>query len=98
MPDPYCRVKRETISECHSVAAGPTGLAGAASWCAGAEPVATEPGAPGFAGAAGSPGFLAGTGSTDGGFGFHCESFGSPLGGGAAAFVSSAMCGACQRF
>jgi len=55
-------------------------------------------GPPGFAGAAGSPGFFAGTGSTEGGFGFPCESFGSPLGGGAGAFVSSAMCGACQRF
>src|SRR5262249_46639888 len=89
--------RREIISEFHGFAAGPAGLAGAASWCAGAVAFGGEPGAPGFAGVAGSPGFLAGTGSTEGGFGFPCESFGSPLGGGTGALVSSAMCGACPR-
>src|SRR5207237_844757 len=80
-----------TKTESHGSGVGPVGFAGAAGACGAAAALGEAPGAPGVAGAAGSPVFFAGTGSTDGGFGFPAESLGSPLGGGVGALVSSDM-------
>src|SRR5438128_6082594 len=88
--EPYCLLRVATKAEFHGSGAGPVGFAGAAGAC-GAAALDGAPGAPGVAGAVGSPGFFAGTGSTEGGFGFPAESLGSPFGGGVGALVSSDM-------
>src|SRR5437870_9752143 len=90
IPEPYCLLRVATKAEFHGSGVGPAGFAGAAG-ASGAAALGGAPGAPGLAGAAGSPGFFAGTGSTEGGFGFTAESLGSPLGGGVGALVSSDM-------